>query len=254
LTYNTYHAIEEWLPGFVFKDCSSLFENLRMIKSAEELTFLKVAHKLASLGVKTAMDSIGVGVDEIELNRLGDEAIRDESSSQYPDFQIRNVKSWTVSGPVRSASPHASTSSEKLRVGDSVTHVRVVTCNSYWAESERTFLIEPNEELKRIFDVAMEAQQEAIRAVRPGIKASEIDKITRGIIRDSGYGDYIYHRTGHGIGLEPQEPPFLEEGNETLLEPGMVFSVEPGIYVRGIGGVRQADMVLVTDSGSAIFD
>jgi Xaa-Pro aminopeptidase len=120
----------------------------------------------------------------------------------------------------------------------------------YCSDITRTvFVGEPDEERRRVYEVVRSAQQAAFEAVRPGVAAQDVDRAARAVIEEAGYGDRFLHRTGHGIGLEVHEPPYLVEGNETPLEVGMTFSDEPGIYVEGRFGVRIEDQVVVTAEG-----
>jgi Xaa-Pro aminopeptidase len=108
----------------------------------------------------------------------------------------------------------------------------------------------PPEGFEAVYDIVHEAQEAAFRAVAPGVAAQDIDRVARRIIRDAGYGERFVHRTGHGIGMEVHEPPYLVEGNEWILEPGTTFSIEPGIYLEGRFGVRIEDIVVVTEGGA----
>jgi len=109
---------------------------------------------------------------------------------------------------------------------------------------------EPPEEVREVHDVVHRAQADAFRAVRPGVPAEEVDRAARALIEEAGFGPEFVHRTGHGIGLEEHEPPYIVEGNGEPLEPGMTFSIEPGIYLPGRFGVRIEDIVVVTEDGA----
>ena len=109
---------------------------------------------------------------------------------------------------------------------------------------------EPTEKQQEIYDVLQQAQKEAVSAAKPGVSAAQIDAIARNVITAAGYGDNFIHRTGHGIGLSTHEEPFIVTGNELVLEPGMAFSVEPGIYLEGEWGARIEDILIVTDDGA----
>jgi Xaa-Pro dipeptidase len=125
-----------------------------------------------------------------------------------------------------------------------------VRCGGYCSDITRTFAVGPvNEELERIYEAVRRANEAGREAVRPGVTAEAVDRAARRVIADAGYGEYFVHRTGHGLGLEVHEAPYIVEGNRTSLEPGMVFTIEPGVYVPGLGGVRIEDNVFVTDTG-----
>jgi Xaa-Pro aminopeptidase len=122
--------------------------------------------------------------------------------------------------------------------------------DGYNSDSTRTYVVgEPAGDVREVYDVLQRAQAAAVDAVRPGVTAASIDDTARSIIADAGYGEYFVHRTGHGIGLEVHEEPYIVGGNDLLLEPGMAFSIEPGIYFPGRWGARIEDIVVVTDTG-----
>jgi Xaa-Pro aminopeptidase len=123
--------------------------------------------------------------------------------------------------------------------------------DDYCSDITRTvFLGEPTDEQREVYAIVRAAQQAAFEAVRPGVSAQDVDRAARAVITEAGYGDRFVHRTGHGIGLEIHEPPYIVEGNTTPLEPGMTFSDEPGIYLEGRFGVRIEDQVVVTVQGA----
>jgi D-alanyl-D-alanine dipeptidase len=120
----------------------------------------------------------------------------------------------------------------------------------YGSDTSRTVSVgDPSRQVQRVHDIVRDAQQAAFEAVRPGVPCQEIDRVARAVITDAGYGEQFIHRTGHGIGVTTHEPPYMVEGEEQLLEPGMCFSIEPGIYLPGRFGVRIEDIVTVTPDG-----
>jgi len=154
------------------------------------------------------------------------------------------------SGP-NSASPHHKTSTRRLNLGEAVVVDFGGALKDYRSDITRTFhLGEPPDEFRRIYDIVREAQHRAFEAVHPGVTAEAIDRVARGFIAQHGYGDYFLHRTGHGIGLDGHESPYLVSGDTTMLEEGMTFSIEPGIYLKGKYGVRIEDIVVVTRDGA----
>ena len=122
--------------------------------------------------------------------------------------------------------------------------------DGYGSDTTRTVHVgEPTDEEREVFDVVLRAQQAGFEAVRPGVACEEIDRAARKVIADAGYGEYFIHRVGHGIGLTSHEPPYMVEGEKHLIEPGMCFSIEPGIYASGRHGARIEDIVVCTDDG-----
>jgi Xaa-Pro dipeptidase len=155
-----------------------------------------------------------------------------------------------VAGP-NGADPHAGPSERPLQNGDLLTIDCGAVHSGYIADITRTFAIGAVEDkLREIYELVLQANAAGRAAVRPGVAAQDVDRSARAVIEAAGYGEEFFHRTGHGLGLETHEPPYIVEGNERLLEPGMLFTVEPGIYVGGLGGVRIEDDVVVTPSGA----
>jgi Xaa-Pro dipeptidase len=140
-----------------------------------------------------------------------------------------------------------------MQQGDVIIHGCGVQLNGYWGGVERTmFLGRPSDAVRRYLDVALEAQRAAIAAVKPGALCSDVDAAARRVIDAAGMGDYVLHRTGHGIGLNVHEFPSVAKSVHAELKPGMVVSIEPGLYVPGLGGFRHEDNVVVTETGARV--
>jgi Xaa-Pro dipeptidase len=155
------------------------------------------------------------------------------------------------SGP-NGASPHHDVSEREIRPGDVVViDIGGPLGTGYNSDCTRTYAVggEPPAEVRKVYDVLRRAQEAACASVRPGVTAESVDAVARSIIADAGFGPRFVHRTGHGIGLDVHEAPYIVGGNERLLEPGMAFSVEPGIYLDGEWGARIEDIVVVTEDG-----
>jgi Xaa-Pro aminopeptidase len=166
-----------------------------------------------------------------------------EEGHQVASFAI------VASGP-NGASPHHDAGDRVIEIGDAVVIDFGGTVDGYGSDTTRNFSVgEPSSEYRRAFAVLEEAQAAAVAAVCPGTPAQDVDRTARRIIREAGYGDYFVHRTGHGIGLDTHEHPYIVEGNELALEQGMTFSIEPGIYLPGRFGMRIEDIVAVTEDG-----
>jgi Xaa-Pro aminopeptidase len=154
-----------------------------------------------------------------------------------------------ASGP-NAASPHHEPGERRIRAKDAVVLDFGGSFDGYQSDTTRTLVVgEPPLGFERVYQLVQEAHQAACEAVGPGVPAQEVDRAARRVIADGGYGEAFIHRTGHGIGLEVHEVPSIVEGNKQLLETGMTFSVEPGIYLEGRFGVRIEDIVAVTDDG-----
>jgi Xaa-Pro aminopeptidase len=154
------------------------------------------------------------------------------------------------SGP-NSASPHHDSGDRTIQQGDAVVMDLGGVASGYWSDITRTvFVGDPTDEQRQVYDLVREAQEAAFAAIRPGVACEEVDRAARAVIEEAGYGDRFIHRTGHGIGIELHEPPYIVRGNAAPLQPGMTFSDEPGVYLPDRFGVRIEDQVEVTAEGA----
>jgi Xaa-Pro aminopeptidase len=235
-------GLQEALPDSGYVSMTSALPMLRAVKDAEELQRLASAGGSADatfeqiLGVRFA----GRREDEIGTDLAG--FLRAHGHSEV-DFTV------VGSGP-NGANPHHEMSERTIQDGDMVVLDFGGLQDGYGSDTTRTVHVgEPTEEEREVFEIVRRAQQAAFEAVRPGIACQEVDRVARKVITDAGYGEYFIHRTGHGIGLTTHEPPYMVEGETHPLEPGMCFSIEPGIYLPGRFGVRIEDIVTVTEEG-----
>jgi len=229
-------------PGLAFEAASPTIGRLRSVKDADELAALRRAGRGADESFRAicGMRFLGRREEEVAAD-LADLLVR--NGHARADFTI------VASGP-NSASPHHEPSGRTILPHDAVVLDFGGELAGYYSDTTRTVVVgEPPAGFADVFAIVHEAQDAAVQAVRPGVTAQEIDRVARRVIEDAGYGERFFHRTGHGIGLEVHEPPYIIEGNETALEPGMTFSVEPGIYLEGKFGVRIEDIVAVTADG-----
>jgi Xaa-Pro aminopeptidase len=216
---------------------------LRAVKDEDEIGRLRAAAEGADAVFAQVVATPFEGRREMDVAADLDRLLREHGHDRV-DFTI------VGSGP-NSASPHHHSGERVIARGDSVVMDFGGVANGYCSDITRTaFVGEPTEEQRRIYDTVHDAQQAAFDAVRPGVPAQEVDRAARAVISDAGYGPFFVHRTGHGIGIEIHEPPYIVEGNEILLQPGMTFSDEPGIYLPGKFGVRIEDQVVVTEDGA----
>jgi Xaa-Pro dipeptidase len=197
------------------------------------------------------MGEIRVGKAQLEIGADAIKAMQREASAKYPDAAMEIRANVMGTGPVFSPMPHTTRGmGRKVRKGDSLIDITAVRINGYGVENERTFTIgKPTAKQARIFNVMIRAQQEALKAQRPGNKLSNVDAAAQRVIENAGYGDYIMHRTYHGIGLGGHEYPYYTAFMDRKIKPGMVLSCEPGIYITGFGGFRHSDTVIVTEKG-----
>ncbi len=234
--------LQEQLPSGMFVQASPLTSELRMRKDSDEIEMLRRAGAAADRVVARLARTRFSGRTERELSRQIAEWLIAEGHETV-DFAI------VGSGP-NGASPHHEASDRVIEVGDSVVCDFGGSLGGYWSDTTRMFVVDhPPEGFEEPFRVLRLAQAAAVDAVRPGATAASIDAVARGAIVEAGYGEYFIHRTGHGIGTDVHEHPYIVEGNETVLEPGMTFSIEPGIYLPNRFGMRIEDIVAVTADG-----
>jgi Xaa-Pro dipeptidase len=236
--------------GFIVVDIGREITKLRTIKDAHEIELLKVAGSLSDQAIGESLKHARAGISELEFDSHGDRILLEIASKEYPD-ELIGYEDWTCSGVKRSEMPHLYSSTRKFQEGDVVVHSRQVWFNGYRAENERTFFIgKPTEKQKDLLKLTIEAQQVGMEMIRPGIAAKEVDIAAYEVFRKAGYGDYVNHRIGHGLGLSEHEEPYLRFDNELILQEGMVYTIEPGIYVPGVGGFRHSDTIILTKDGS----
>ena len=215
----------------------------RLIKDENELTSLKQAAELADFGVQVGIEALKNGVTEMEVLatiefELKKKGIREMSFSTMVLFGEK------------SGQPHGNPGLKRLSEGDIVLFDLGVVLDGYCSDITRTFVYKTyNEEQKKIYDTVLQANLAALAASKAGTRIGDLDQIARTIIADAGYGDYFPHRLGHGLGISVHEYPSMSHNNDDRLKEGMVYTVEPGIYIPRIGGVRIEDEVLITSTG-----
>jgi len=218
---------------------------LRMQKDAYEVEQMRTAVVIAQKALQATLSNVKAGMSEREIAaELTSQIYRNGSDAELPFSPI-------VSAGPNGANPHATPTNRLLIPGDLLVVDWGASYNSYFSDLTRTFAIgTPEPEYARIVEVVREANTAARETARPGITAEQVDQVARKIIDAAGYGEFFIHRTGHGLGMETHEPPYIRSGNALVLEPGMTFTIEPGIYLPGRNGVRIEDDMVITDSGA----
>jgi len=248
LTYNQYAAMEDKLSGVNLKPAGGLVEELRLCKDEGEIKNITEAVQLTDEAFGRILPVVRPGISEREIS-LRLEYIMRSCGADGAAFKF-----IVASGP-RSALPHGVASTRIVREGDLVTIDFGAVYRGYHSDMTRTVVVgRPDRKQKDIYNIVLEAQVKAVSAVRAGVKASEIDAAARKVIESRGYGKQFGHSTGHGLGLNIHESPRLSSKEHTVLQAGMVVTVEPGIYLPDWGGVRIEDTVLVEDSGSRVLN
>ena len=227
-----------------FVDGSAIFANLRMIKDEQELAKMRKAAEIAEAALLETLKTIQVGQTEKEVAaELLVQLYRHGSDQELPFAPI------VSSGP-NSANPHASPSERRLGAGDVLLFDWGASFEGYYSDITRCFFVDfVDNRMVKIAETVQHANHYAIAGGQAGMPAGDVDTIARQEIEESGFGKYFTHRTGHGLGMEAHEAPYIFSGNTLNLKEGMVFTVEPGIYVPGLGGVRIEDDVVVDSDG-----
>ena len=235
--------LEQIAPDCHIQATELLLPQLRMIKDEIELSHMRQAVRITEAALQATAEQVKPGQTELEIqNILHIEMLR--AGGQGLAFG-----SIVVSGP-RTASPHTSASDRVVQPGDLLLFDCGAAYRGYPADITRTFAVgELDPELQKIYEVVKKANATARRYAGPGDKAEDVDRAARQVIERAGYGQFFIHRTGHGLGLEVHEPPYIVDGNDTILQPGTTFTIEPGIYLPGKGGVRIEDDVVITEKG-----
>jgi Xaa-Pro dipeptidase len=240
-------ALQEKLTKVNFVAGGKLISTLRRIKTEEEKDLMMKIGSIHDRVFQKAISSIENGISEMQIAEVIVNGFKEwgaKCGSEIP----------TVGSGLYSALPHYRATEKMISCGDSIILDCCGILNHYYSDMTRTvFVGEPSEEYLKVYDTVRIAQETAFKSVKPGKTCEEIDKVARDIIEDAGYGKYFIHRTGHGIGLEVHEEPYIVKGNKLALEPGMTFSIEPGIYLPNKFGVRIEDCVFVTETGAESF-
>lgn len=237
--------LEATAPGTEFISAETVLADLRISKDAGEISAMRKAVEIAQEALLATLPAIKAGVTERQIaSELVLQLLRHGSESEMPFSPI-------VSGGPNSANPHATPTDRPLQPGDLLVIDWGAASDGYISDLTRTFAIGAvDRELEMIAQTVKAANEAGRMASRPGVTAESIDAAARQVIDEAGYGQYFIHRTGHGIGMEGHEAPYIRSGNTLILSPGMTYTVEPGIYLPGRGGVRIEDNMVITEQGA----
>ena len=240
--------LKEAAPKAKFVSGEAVVAELRMRKDKTEIAHMKEAAEVAQAALQATLPKIKPGLSEREIaSELTLQLLQHGSQAKIPFSPI-------VSGGPNSANPHASPTDRKLELGDLLVIDWGANVHGYFSDITRTFAIgEVDPELRRIAEIVKDANAAGHATAKPGVAAGQVDDAARRVIAEAGYGEFFTHRTGHGLGLEGHEEPYIRSDNPLPLEKGMIFTIEPGIYLPGRGGVRIEDDVVVTSDGLESF-
>ncbi|MUK87156.1 M24 family metallopeptidase [Ornithinibacillus sp. L9] len=243
MTYATYENYKKVIDAELVPT-SEIVENIRLIKTEDELSIMKKAAQIADQAFEHIQGFIKPGVKEIDVSNELEFFMRKQGATSS-SFDI------IVASGFRSAMPHGVASTKEIQSGELVTLDYGALYQGYCSDITRTFAVgEISDELRNIYNTVLEAQLRGVDGIKPGMSGKEADALTRDYITEKGYGEYFGHSTGHGLGMEVHEGPGLSYRNEGKLEQGMVVTVEPGIYVPNVGGCRIEDDIVITENGN----
>jgi len=244
--------LKDLLPaGIHLKESAPIVEGLRVIKDAGELKRIRAAVKLGAGIFDRALEVLHPGVKEVEV------AAEMELAARRGGAEGMSFETIIASGP-RSALPHGRASEKRIRAGSFVVCDFGVILDGYCSDQTRTVWVGDGQSAgskaaRKAYKAVLEGQLAAIAAVKPGVSPGDVDSAARNVLQEHGLGDYFTHSTGHGVGLEIHEAPRVAAGQRERLQPGMVITIEPGVYFPGKWGIRIEDMVAVTATGCEVL-
>ncbi len=242
-----YERLSLLFPEAAFVSAEEKVRLLRMIKDAKELKIIEEACALADYAVEFGVSEIKEGKTELEVLNALEYALKQKGVTEM------SFSTMVLTG-ANAASPHGTPGETKIQKGDFVLFDLGVVVDRYCSDITRTVAFgDINDKQKEIYDTVLKAQLAAIETSRPGITAAEVDQTARKMIADAGYGEYFPHRLGHGLGIGVHEYPSMTETNQLVLDEGMVYTIEPGIYVPNVAGVRIEDDVYITADGVKVL-
>ncbi|MFQ6002596.1 MAG: M24 family metallopeptidase, partial [Candidatus Zixiibacteriota bacterium] len=247
LTCGTYHKLKALLPDCLFVPTENLVESISVTKNQDEIDRIKKAVAITDQVFSEILDFIKPQVKERDI-------------AAEIEYRFKRYGSTTplyetiVASGKRSALPHGRASGKRIQKGELVTLDMGAVYDGYTADLTRTVVVgKANKRQKKVYNIVLKAQKQATSKVKPKMRACDLDKVSRGLIKRAGYGKYFGHGLGHGIGLSIHDNPAINPRNQQLLEAGMVITIEPGIYIPNWGGIRIEDDVLVTKGGCEIL-
>ncbi len=247
ITYSAYNEFKEKLSNTELIPLKGIIEDLRMIKTHEELEAIKKAANIADKAFEHILTKIKPGISEKEIS-LELEFFMKKKGAKGNSFE------FIVASGKRSSLPHGVASDKIIEDGDFVTLDFGCIYNGYCSDMTRTVVVgNASPKQREIYDIVLKAQEEALKHIKAGATGIQVDKIARDIIDNEGYGEYFGHGLGHGVGLEVHEAPRLSPKGKDILRPNMVVTNEPGIYIPDFGGVRIEDLVVVKEDGPDIL-
>lgn len=228
-------------------DCSDILNTIRSIKDKDEIAKMLAASQSNDAIMLELKSHFKIGMSEMELTKI---AVELQSRQPQGGVSFDPIVVFTENG----ADPHAIASDRTLKQGDTILIDMGGMLDGYASDMTRVYFTDTNSPLQEIYQIVLKANEAAIAAIEIGKPLSSVDKAARDVITEAGYGSYFTHRTGHGIGQQTHEPLDVSDANNTLIEAGMCFSIEPGIYIEGFGGIRIEDLVCIEEDGALVLN
>jgi Xaa-Pro dipeptidase len=242
-----YEQLSMLFPNAAFVSAEEKLRKLRMIKDAKELKIIEEACALADYAIEVGCSEIKEGRTELDVLNAVEYALKKKGVTEM------SFSTMVLTG-ANAASPHGNPGGTKIQKGDLVLFDLGVVVDRYCSDITRTVAYgDINDKQKEIYDTVLRGQLAALEASKPGASAAEVDLTARRIIAEAGYGEYFPHRLGHGLGISVHEYPSMTETNQLIIEEGMVYTIEPGIYVPDVAGVRIEDDVYITADGAKVL-
>lgn len=247
LTVGRFEKLQSYFSAVSFLDITPKIQAMKLIKTPEEIDKMMEAGKWADRAFEIGFNAIKEGISEEEIVAEIEYHLKKEGIKEM------SFETMVLTGD-NAASPHGTPGKRQVQLNEFVLFDLGVIYNGYTSDATRTIAFgEPSKQAKEIYAIVLEAYHAALSAVKPGITAGELDRLARDVITKAGYGPYFTHRLGHGLGSSVHEFPSIMQDSDFVIQEGMCFSIEPGIYLPGVAGVRIEDCVVVTKDGCKVF-
>ena len=247
LLVQRYEVLTNLFPGVQFVAAEDKLHDLRLIKDQEEVRRMQVAAEAADMAVSMIVDRIAEGKTEMDL------IAEMEYEMKKQGFAKTSFSTLVLTG-ANSALPHGNPGTNPIKKGNYVLMDLGFIVDGYCSDITRTVMFgEPSEQQREVYETVLKGQLAAIEASKPGEMLGNVDRAARQIITDAGYGEYFLHRIGHGLGIGIHDYPSLNDQNTGIIKPGMSYTIEPGIYLPNVGGVRIEDDIVITEDGAKIL-
>ena len=252
VTHDWIRFLDRNAPGAELVEANRVIEELRTVKDEVEIAQLRIAAELSDAAVSAGLAASSSGVRELQAETEGLVALR-QAASERGDGAFVDVISLILSGP-KGAMPHEFTTGKRLEVGELMWHCWLVSYEGYWVENVRAGVVSPTPgDHEDTYELVRESLLAGQEAARPGALAGDVYRAVMGVLKSRPTPGRILTRSGHGMGLEYHEPPFIEDTDETPLEPGLVLTVEPGVWIGGVGGITLSNTLVIREDQAEVI-